>query len=554
MFNLRPPFVIYVRVSSDKQREMHTVDGQIDALTRWAEREGIAIVAIYRDEGLSGDLPFEKRPDGARMLEDARAGKIGTVLVYLYDRFSRNVYEGLSAARALKAAGAQPFSILEPFDITSPHGEYMFIQALNNAQLWKAQFLARSREGMDRAAKEGTWLANRAPYGYAVVGRKNKARLVIDDEPIPGIGLSPSEIIRRIYRLVAEEGKTLQQVCDYLMGLGVPPPYVYSGRAVKRNIWWPTTVGKMITATTYKGIHRYGLRAARSRGVVIEREIPAIVDAATWDRAQATLRRNLLNATRNAKRDYLLRGLIKCAACGMSYMGTGYVTKAGNDQRYYTCGGKFDKYQKIINCRSKAIGAEIEDIVWSEIEKYLANPGKVIERVSEAIRREQKKNPVDWNEIERLQAEAAKKDGERDALLSLYRRGRIDDASLDRQLDAVEAERAALLAEVEQLTRRHVITAQAAEQAAGIDALLAEIRARLAAGVDRATKRLIIEMLVAGIAVDTEGEGNQHHKQAIVTITYRFAPSAGPDEKSDRSSATQGGPCVMVGLRTHPRK
>ena len=45
---------------------------------------------------------------------------------------------------------------------------------------------------------------------------------------------------------------------------------------------------------------------------VIVRAAPAIVDADLWERARQALRRNMILATRNAKRQYLLRGLITC--------------------------------------------------------------------------------------------------------------------------------------------------------------------------------------------------------------------------------------------------
>jgi len=75
--------------------------------------------------------------------------------------------------------------------------------------------------------------------------------------------------------------------------------------------------------TTYKGVHQYGKRSKRRREI-IERQVPAIVTVEIWERAQQVLRENMLFSARNAKRKYLLRGLIKCGLCGLTYIGTSY--------------------------------------------------------------------------------------------------------------------------------------------------------------------------------------------------------------------------------------
>ena len=45
------------------------------------------------------------------------------------------------------------------------------------------------------------------------------------------------------------------------------------------------------------------------------------------------------------------------------------------------------------------------------------------------------------------------KSGERDRVLALFRRGRIDDATLDKQLDEINAETIALTTEIDATTR-----------------------------------------------------------------------------------------------------
>lgn len=43
---------VYLRVSTDEQRE--SLDAQERGARQWCERTGASVVAVYRDEGVSG--------------------------------------------------------------------------------------------------------------------------------------------------------------------------------------------------------------------------------------------------------------------------------------------------------------------------------------------------------------------------------------------------------------------------------------------------------------------------------------------------------------------
>ena len=73
----------------------------------------------------------------------------------------------------------------------------------------------------------------------------------------------------------------------------------------------------LIVSTTYMGRHEYGKRSPTKGRKLITRAVPAIVDDATWKKAQETLQANFLFCRRGAKTQYLLRGLIKCGLCGL---------------------------------------------------------------------------------------------------------------------------------------------------------------------------------------------------------------------------------------------
>jgi DNA invertase Pin-like site-specific DNA recombinase len=47
---------------------------------------------VYKDEGVSGRLPFEERPSGKRLLKDIEAGRISRVVTLRIDRLGRSTY------------------------------------------------------------------------------------------------------------------------------------------------------------------------------------------------------------------------------------------------------------------------------------------------------------------------------------------------------------------------------------------------------------------------------------------------------------------------------
>ncbi|WP_252408099.1 recombinase family protein, partial [Escherichia coli] len=64
--------------------------------------------------------------------------------------------------------------------------------------------------------------------------------------------------------------------------------------------------------------------------------VPAIVDTATWERAQTQLARNAtLSFRNNAKHNYMLRCLMTCASCGLAMFGRTYIASGRQPGRRY---------------------------------------------------------------------------------------------------------------------------------------------------------------------------------------------------------------------------
>lgn len=84
---------IYARLSRDDERfgESMSIENQKLMLTDYCDRQGWEIVDVYADDGFTG-LTFD-RPEMQRLIEDAKNGRINTVLVKDLSRFGRNYVE-----------------------------------------------------------------------------------------------------------------------------------------------------------------------------------------------------------------------------------------------------------------------------------------------------------------------------------------------------------------------------------------------------------------------------------------------------------------------------
>ncbi len=521
---------VYYRVSSQEQKRKETIETQRAVVEPLVARDGLIVVGTYADDGVSGTIPLAHRPEGARLIADAQAGQFDMLLVYRVDRLGRSTIDGLQTVQELADHGVLVRSATEPLDTTTAMGRFMLTQLFAFGAFERESLLQRSKDGTDRLAREGAWLGGIVPFGYRVEGEDRYARLVIADTPLPGCEMSEADVIRLIYRMLGDEGASCQKVADRLNAIGVPPAYVRDGRKVQRGkrtqatqgLWRAGRIRNMVISTTYKGIHQYGKRSATPREI-IERPVPAIVTPEVWQRAQTTLRKNMMSSP-IAKHKYLLRGLIKCGCCGLTYCGTGWSGAGGATKRYYTCNGRSQRRgiygAKGQKCPAKAISADLEELVWADIDAWARNPGPIVQELQARVAERNDEAASLRGEIAVLERALAHTQQERDAVLTLYRKGRIDGTSLDRQLDAVAAEEATLTADLERIRARMQASDETSRVVVEAEHLLRELGTRLDGPLSWETRRDVVEALVAGIVVETVEQNGKRH--AVAHVTYRF--------------------------------
>jgi site-specific DNA recombinase len=112
----------YMRVSSEEQAERMTIGTQEEFLDQYCALYGHEVAGVYKDEAISGTVPMHERPEGRRLLDDAKTGSFETILVYRLDRVGRSLLVVVDAHDRLGGSGITLRSANEPIDTSTPAG------------------------------------------------------------------------------------------------------------------------------------------------------------------------------------------------------------------------------------------------------------------------------------------------------------------------------------------------------------------------------------------------------------------------------------------------
>lgn len=544
---------IYARVSSEDQQERGTIENQTEFARKYCDLHQLDVVDWYLDDGVSGTIPLEYRDEGKRLLEDAKAGKFDLLLVYRLDRLGRSARIILNAVYDLEQNGIKIRSMTEPFDTGDPSGRFLLTILAGVADLERETILERMWLGANRAARSGKWLGGIVPYGYRV----NKDGFIeVNEDFLPGFDMSEADVIRLIYRLVGEQGMSTIKVADYLNALGIPPSYVKDGRMITQGkrkvatsgIWLPGRIRNMIVNTTYKGIHYYGKRTNKKREV-IKREVPAIVSEELWQKAQDAMKQNQIEAMRNSKRKYLLRGLIKCGTCGLNYSGVYYGKKL---TAFYVCNGKQSyKGAYLGKCPSKNVPADwIEEMVWNECVSYIKNPGKALLEMAATLEESQSEETrvsIQF-EFDYIRKAISDKEEEKQSILDLYRKKLISATDVEVQLQKIAKEKEALELRLDELKDIEIQKKEIQNRFQTIEELLHDLQLKID-DPPFEVKREIVKTLVKEVIVHTIPK-DRGRPTATVSVHFNFvndiprtaAPADSTDSRMEKKAVPAAPP------------
>jgi DNA invertase Pin-like site-specific DNA recombinase len=115
---------LYVRVStSDRGR---TVENQLQSLQEAAGRLGWTVVAIYRDEGISGTKGRDKRPGLDALLKGVARREFDVAAAWLVCRLGRSLPDLIGLLGELRSRDIDLYLHQQALDTSTPSGRMLF--------------------------------------------------------------------------------------------------------------------------------------------------------------------------------------------------------------------------------------------------------------------------------------------------------------------------------------------------------------------------------------------------------------------------------------------
>ena len=332
--------VIYARYSSDNQSEQ-SIEGQMHVCEDYAKTNDIVILDKYIDRAMTGTN--DNRPSFQRMLADSAKKKWDYVLVYKFDRFSRNKYETLKHKKTLKDNGVQLISATEYLPDTP---ERIIIESLfeGYAEYYSAELSQKVKRGMKETRRKGQFQGGILPYGYKLDNKK----IVIDKQQ--------AKVVRYLF-----EQYSLGVIVNDILAEFNSKGILNRGKPFVKN-----TLYNMLRNEKYSGVYRYG-------GEVYTDMYPQIVPPETYKKVRALLLKNK-HGKQSTTTVYLLRHKLYCGYCGSTIVADGGTGRNGEVQHYYKCTGR----RKKNGCKQPVVRKELlENFVVESSINFLMNQDNI---------------------------------------------------------------------------------------------------------------------------------------------------------------------------------
>lgn len=156
--------VAYLRVSTEEQHL--GPEAQRMAVTQWADRARVSVVAWHIDAGVSGAAALDDRPGLTSVFADLGLHRAGVLVVARRDRLARDVVIAATIERTAAQYGARVISADGVGNGDSPADQFMRTILDGAAAYERALIRARTRAAL-RARRARGERAGEVPWGYS---------------------------------------------------------------------------------------------------------------------------------------------------------------------------------------------------------------------------------------------------------------------------------------------------------------------------------------------------------------------------------------------------
>ena len=172
--------VAYTRVSTKEQADNNqSLTTQANQILMYAQKTGIEIVKSFG--GTYESAKTDERIEFKEMMDYVKKNKIGLILVYSFDRFSRSGANAVYITDQLKSNNVQVVSVTQPVDASTSAGELQQNIQFIFAQYDNQQRREKCMAGIRQMLTNGDW-PTKPPLGYDSVKINGKRQIVINNK------------------------------------------------------------------------------------------------------------------------------------------------------------------------------------------------------------------------------------------------------------------------------------------------------------------------------------------------------------------------------------
>lgn len=406
----------YIRIST-KDQSTYSLDGQRSEITNYCVKQEIQLLDVFEDDGQSAKNFDRVSWQQLENYVKIHHKNIDYLIVYKYDRFSRNLTEALGVIDKLeKKYKIIILSILENIGV-HPKSPMFFLfrtQLLLNANNELNYIKERTAFGMHQGAKNGRYLHS-APFGYKNARDADKKPIIIPDD-------AKAEIIRQVFKMFVI-GVSMEQIRKELKPDGLR---MEGNGAIRRLLSNPTYAGLIKVPSFYDEPEK-----------LIDGKHDALIDKATWWAVQGKLQGRTYNKHDN---DIVpLRGSLHCE-CGRPM-------SAGNSKGKY----KYYWYYICPECRENHSAIKLHKQFDDILAEFTLQPYQLQFIQDKAMQFIKENLNANIKALDQKNRELHEVEAKIDSVEEKYITGALDDDAYKKWKARYEGERFALLSVIDEL-------------------------------------------------------------------------------------------------------
>jgi len=305
-------YIAYCRKSTDeKDRQVLSIEAQIDELKEFAKREKLHIVETLVESKTAkepGRLVF------AQMMKLLESGRANAILSWHPDRLARNSVDGGQIIYLVDTGKIVDLKFPSFWFENTPQGKFMLNIAFGQSKYYVDNLSENVKRGNRQKLRNGVW-PNKAPLGYKNIV-ENKS---IDIDP------EEAKVVRKSFEMFADGKFSFIHIARFMAQKGIVNA---NGKPLKID-----QIKSMLQKKFYIGTMEFN-------GEEFPASHPTFISKQLFESVQSNIQK--FSRPRNINHDFAFSGLMRCGECGATITAEQHIKYYKRTNRtvkyiYYRC-------------------------------------------------------------------------------------------------------------------------------------------------------------------------------------------------------------------------